>query len=312
MMSLANETYVYKTVCGCEIGADVYRASKRPDPAPVIVWIHGGCLMYGSRKAIHPDHLTKYVGAGFTVVSIDYRLAPETLLPSIIEDLQDAFQWVRVEGPGLYGIDPRRIAVVGHSAGGYLSLMAGACVTPRPRAVVAFYGYGDIVGDWYSKPDPFYCRQPAISREEAYEDIGHSPIASAQGARAESPIYYYCRQNGLWPNVVGGHDPTENPEAFVPYCPIQNIGADYPPTLLLHGDQDTDVPYEQSVMMSEALSKRGIENELITMRGRGHGFDGDATVLEVTLDAVLAFLQAHLVAAEPRGQEEARDRPRPA
>jgi len=292
-MSLTAETYGYKTVPGCEICADVYRAAEGPDPTPAIVWIHGGCLMYGSRQGIHPQQLARYVGAGFTVVAIDYRLAPETLLPSIMEDLQDAFRWVRAEGPGLFGIDPQRIAVVGHSAGGYLSLMSGACVTPPPRAIVAFYGYGDIVGDWYSKPDPFYCQQPPISREQAYRDIGRSPIASAQGARAESPIYLYCRQNGLWPNVVAGCDPEENPEAFVPYCPIQNVGPDYPPTLLLHGDQDTDVPYQQSVMMSEALTERGIENKLVTMHNRGHGFDGDAGVLQAAIREVIDFLQAH-------------------
>ena len=292
-MSLTAETYSYKTVPGCEICADVYRAAEGPDPTPAIVWIHGGCLMYGSRQGIHPQQLARYVGAGFTVVAIDYRLAPETLLPSIMEDLQDAFRWVRAEGPGLFGIDPQRIAVVGHSAGGYLSLMSGACVTPPPRAIVAFYGYGDIVGDWYSKPDPFYCQQPPISREQAYRDIGHLPIASAQGARAESPIYLYCRQNGLWPTVVAGCDPAENPEAFVPYCPIQNVGPDYPPTLLLHGDQDTDVPYQQSVMMSEALTERDIENKLITMHNMGHGFDGDENVLETAVLEVIDFLQAH-------------------
>lgn len=293
-MSIPAKTYVYKTVPGCEICADVYCAKEGPDPAPAIVWIHGGCLMYGSRQGIHPQQLAQYVGAGCTVISIDYRLAPETLLPSIIEDLQDAFRWVRAEGPGLFDIDPQRIAVVGHSAGGYLSLMSGACVTPRPKAIVAFYGYGDIVGDWYSKPDPFYCQQPSISREQAYRDIGHSPIASAQGARAESPIYLYCRQNGLWPNVVAGCDPAEDPEAFVPYCPLYNVGPDYPPTLLLHGDQDTDVPYQQSVMMSEALTERSIENKLITMRDSGHGFDGDERALEPAIRAVLEFLQAHM------------------
>ena len=292
------ETYTYKRVPGCEICADVYRADG--PHRSVIVWIHGGCLMYGSRRT-DPRRFARYLDAGYTVVSIDYRLAPETLLPAIVEDLQDALRWVREEGPSLYAIDPQRIAVAGQSAGGYLSLMAGACVTPRPRAIVSFYGYGDIVGDWYAKPDPFYCRKPPVSRAQAYRDIGAAPIAFAEGARAESPIYLYCRQNGLWPNVVGGRDPATDPAFFARYCPIQNIGADYPPTLLLHGDQDTDVPYAQSVIMAEALSARGIAHALVTMRGRGHGFDGHADVVEAADNAALAFLQAHLGAGAGPG-----------
>ena len=81
------ESRVYKSVPGCEIRADVYRAPGSV-PTPALIWIHGGCLMYGSRMNIRPAHLDAYLAAGWTVVSIDYRLAPETLLPAIVEDLQ--------------------------------------------------------------------------------------------------------------------------------------------------------------------------------------------------------------------------------
>jgi acetyl esterase/lipase len=290
------ESYVYKTVPGCEIGVDVYRARMGSGPRPVLVWIHGGCLIYGSRKPTGKDRLAPYLDSGWAVAAIDYRLAPETLLPEIIADLRDAFRWIRAKGPALFDADPQRVAVVGHSAGGYLSLMAGTCVVPRPRAIVSFYGYGDIVGDWYSKPDPFYCQQPRVTKERAYAEIGRTPIAAATGARAESPIYLYCRQRGLWPNVVGGRDPAEEPEFFAPFCPIQNVGPDYPPTLLLHGEADTDVPYQQSAIMAEELSRQGIENELVTIRDGPHGFDADLGRPQVraAFDAVLAFLTKHL------------------
>jgi acetyl esterase/lipase len=274
-------TCAYKTVGGDAIQADVYRPESAAAPTPALVFIHGGCLMYGSREGIHPKQLEMYRRAGYAVVSIDYRLAPETKLPQIIDDLRDAFAWVAEAGPERFDIDPERIAVVGHSAGGYLALMAGVCAAPRPRAVVSFYGYGDIVGDWYAKPDPFYCQEPRVSAEEA--------------ARNRGRLYLYYRQNGLWPREVGGRDPATEPDFFVPYCPAHNVTVDYPPTILLHGDQDTDVPYEQSVQMAAALAVRGVEHELVTMAGYGHGFDGqsDDPAVQAAFQRVLTFLDRH-------------------
>jgi acetyl esterase/lipase len=69
--------------------------------------------------------LDRYLAAGYTVVAIDYRLAPETKLPGILEDVQDAYGWLRKTATELR-IDPTRIGIVGHSAGGYLALMAGS------------------------------------------------------------------------------------------------------------------------------------------------------------------------------------------
>jgi len=289
-------TYVYKSVGHCGIKADLYRPTSASTPAPVIVWIHGGCLMYGSRKGINPLQLQLYLDAGYAVVSIDYRLAPETRLPYIIEDLQDAFRWVRSEGPDLFGADPNRLAVVGHSAGGYLTLMSGCCVDPLPRALVPFYGYGDIVADWYSKPDPFYCQQPAVSEEESGRLVKGPVVSEPYEGRGKDQCYLYCRQNGLWPLEVSGVDPQKEPDFFTPYCPAHSATSDYPPTLLLHGTEDTDVPYSQSVQMAEALSNLDVEHRLITIDGGGHGFDGkmDAPEVEEAFASVLAFLNQHL------------------
>src|SRR5258708_16420235 len=88
----------------------------------------------------------KLVNAGYVVVSIDYRLAPETKLPAILEDVEDACKWVRDKGPGLAHIDPKRIAVMGGSAGGYLTLTAGFRANPPPQALVSFWGHVDLAG----------------------------------------------------------------------------------------------------------------------------------------------------------------------
>ncbi len=77
---------------------------------------------------------------------------------------------------------------------------------------------------------------------------------------------------------------------------IYNIKADYPPTLMLHGDKDTDVPYEQSVQMAAALEQQGIPNQLVTMPVMGHGFDYDWKNPEVkkSFEKALDFLNTHL------------------
>ena len=295
-MPVSPETYTYKTVGDCGIKADVYRHPHGSTPAGTVVYIHGGCLIYGSRESINPEQLELYLKAGYVVVSIDYRLAPETKLPEIIIDLQDAFRWIGDSGPALFSADPDQVAVVGHSAGGYLALMSGCCAVPRPKAIVSFYGYGDIIGDWYSKPDPVYCQQPKVSEEESGRHSKGPIISEPYEGREKDKFYLYCRQNGLWPLEVGGHDPEKEPSFFTPYCPVQNITINYPPTMLLHGDRDGDVPYQQSVLMDEALTQHQVEHELNTLPGRGHGFDGkmEDPLVKDAFNRVLGFLDKHI------------------
>ncbi|MFH1069204.1 MAG: alpha/beta hydrolase [Candidatus Glassbacteria bacterium] len=292
-------TYTYKTVGTLEIKLDVYRPSGEKI-LPVIFWIHGGALIMGSRQGIAKEQLAAYIRAGYAVVSIDYRLAPETKLEEIIEDLQDAYAWVRSQGPEKCRIDPERIAVAGHSAGGYLTQMAGVCLEPKPDALVSFYGYGDITGPWYSKPDSFYNLSPKVSAELAYGAVGDSVVSTTAGGpsgRQRGQFYLYCRQHGLWPREVAGHDPASELAWFKAYEPLRNVTRAYPPIILLHGQKDTDVPFEQSVLMDEELTRRGVVHEFVTNPDWGHGFDSaglkDPAVREA-FDRVLAFLKEHV------------------
>jgi acetyl esterase/lipase len=290
------ETFVYKSVGDCRIKADVYRSTAGAAPRPVIMTIHGGALIMGGRYPIQFDLFEPLIRSGVVVVSIDYRLAPETKLPEIVKDVQDAYAWIREKGPKLFDADPERIAVQGDSAGGYLTLMTGFCVKPAPKALVSYYGYGDIISDWYSRPDPFYCLDPPVSKEAAYGAVGEKVLSCEPPGSRRNDFYLYCRQQGLWPKEVAGFDPSSAPERFKPYCPVQNVGSAYPPTLLAHGDQDTDVPYAQSVLMDAALQRVGVKHEFVTLRGGGHGFAhvADAEYLDV-LERTRAFLQRYLL-----------------
>ncbi len=291
------KTYAYKTVGDCSIEADVYLPPDRSGPLPAIVYLHSGALILNSRKEIIPEQLIQYLEAGYAVIAVDYRLAPETKLPEIVSDFKDAFRWIYEQGPELFGIDPDRVGVVGRSAGSYLTLMSGICIEPKPKVLVSFYGYGDLVGDWYTKPDPYYSSMPHVTREET-GIRSDGPQVTGRGSKNEQAgkFYLYCRQNGLWPLEVGGHDPVQEREFFLPYCPLYNISKEYPPTMLLHGDQDEDVPYEQSVMMARELDRNHVENELVTVPGGKHGFDEDMEnpAVREAFAKALTFLNKHL------------------
>src|SRR6185437_8399839 len=164
-------------------------------------------LIVGSRNSV-PRPLRDLCRAeGYALVSLDYRLAPEVKLPAIIEDVQDAFRWLREEGPKRLHIDPDRVVVSGGSAGGYLTLMTGFRVKPRPRALVAYWGYGDVDGDWYTKPSAHYRKAAKlVSEDEARKGVGGQVLAGAAGAQnAKRALYYlFLRQNGLWTKEVTG------------------------------------------------------------------------------------------------------------
>lgn len=289
-------THTYKTVGNLAIKADVIRAAD--DLArPVLVWIHGGALIMGDRRGIDRRVKQHAALAGYVLVSIDYRLAPETKLPEIIADLEDAFRWIRRDGPQLFHADPERLAVVGGSAGGYLTLTSGFRVKPRPQALLALYGYGDLVGDWYSKPSPHPRHHHShLSREVAYQQVSGPPIAEAQNRHGNGGAFYdYCRQTGTWPQAVSGWDPHKEADRFNPFMPIKNVTADYPPTVLVHGTKDTDVPYEQSTMMAEKLQQAGVPHKLITVPDGEHGFDGaDPKVVEAAYAEAFAYMDERL------------------
>jgi acetyl esterase/lipase len=292
---LVKKTYVYKTVGDTPIQADVYR----PDDArvrPVVVWLHGGALIVGSRSGVPKQLLDLCRQEGYVLVSFDYRLAPEVKLPEIINDLKDAFRWLRTEGPKQFAADPDKIVVAGGSAGGYLTMMTGICVSPRPKALVAYWGYGDVDGDWYTKPSEFYRKAPLADKATAYQAISKKVLTSVEGesGKARSVFYLYLRQNGLWTKEVTGFDPSERAK-LDPYCPVRNITAEYPPILMVHGTKDDDVPYERSVDMAKELAKHGVPHELVTVPGAGHGLSGgDTKQVEAAHEKAAAFIRKQL------------------
>jgi len=293
------KTYTYKKVDKVEIQADVHR-DKGDTVRPAVVWIHGGALIVGNRHSVPRDIFDLCRKEGYILISLDYRLAPETRLPAIIEDIKDAFRWIRDKGPALFHVNPDRIVVTGGSAGGYLTMMTGICVTPRPRALVAYWGYGDVDGPWYVKPSEHYRKTvPLIDKDDAYKAVGKKVTTGAElnssAMKARGVFYLYLRQNGLWTKVVSGFDPATEPRKLDPFCPVRNIAKDYPPILMIHGTTDTDVPYQESADMAKELARQKRAYELITVQGAGHGLSGgDKKVVAAAHKRALEYIREHI------------------
>jgi len=172
---------------------------------------------------------------GFVVANVEYRLAKIATAPAAVTDLLNAAKWFS-DHASQYKVDPRKIVVMGNSAGGHLALMVGMAPAntdlgpvTKIAAVVNFFGITDV-GDQLSGPH----RQPY-----AVAWIPEQPNRM-ELARHLSPMTY--------------------------------VRKDVPPILTLHGDADQVVPYEQSVMLTNELKKAGAKAELITMPGGKHGF----------------------------------------
>jgi acetyl esterase/lipase len=291
--ALEKQTIAYKTVGPTKIHADVYRRND-DTPRPAVVWIHGGALIMGNRDGIPREIRQLCREQNYVLISLDYRLAPEIKLPAIIEDIQDAFRWIHTDGVRQFHVDPAKIVVSGGSAGGYLTMMTGICVEPRPRALVTYWGYGDVDGPWYVTPSAHYRQQPLISKEDAYRVVG-GEVQTGSDSKPRGTYYLYLRQNGLWTREVTGFDPDTDSARLDRYCPVRNITPQYPPILMIHGTADTDVPYQESADMDKELTKQGVAHEFVTVEKGGHGLGGgDPQAISAAHQQALAFIRKHL------------------
>lgn len=296
------QNVVYRQIGELAIKADVY-AYKNERIRPVLVSLHGGALIMGHRENLSTAIKDFALTNGYVLVSFDYRLAPETKLPELISDVEEAFTWLRGEGAKRFHIDPDRVAVTGGSAGGYLTLMTGHRVRPRPKVLLAYFGYGDLIGDWYSTPSPYPRHNSRkLEADEAWKQVSGAPVSDARDRKGDGGIFYnYCRQNGLWPKAVSGWDPRTEAEKFTPYMPVKNVSPNYPPTVLIHGTADTDVPFEQSQLMAEQFKKHGVAYQFHQIAKAEHGLSGgDRAEIDEAQRKAFDFVKKELERSEPR------------
>ena len=222
------------------------RPAQGDGPFPAVLCIHGGGFRAGTRDGY--DGLIKQLAArGYVAVTVSYRLAPKYPFPAAIHDVKAAVRWLRANA-AKYHINPERIGVTGSSAGGHLALYLG--VTG---------GVKELEGEGGN---------PAQSSKVncVVNLYGPSDLTRSYGKSVDAAE--------VLPLFLGGTVEKERPKHLTA-SPLYWVTPLTPPTLCIHGTKDNYVAYEQSIWMVDRLLAAGVEAELVTMQGAGHGFGGE-------------------------------------
>jgi acetyl esterase/lipase len=265
---------VYSETAQGDLLLDLYLPTEGSDePLPVVLFFYGGAFEMGNKHQLALYDINTLPLDGFAVVCIDYRLSDQAIFPAQLEDAQNALRWIHAHA-GEYNLDADKVGVLGMSAGGMLAALVGTGaevvvatgvedgqLTPPPvQAVVDYYGPSDFLqGD-----------------EHAPEGV------QLNWAAADS-----------WPSRYIGGAIVDHPELVAATNPITYVSSDDPPFLIIHGDQDSIVPFHQSELLYMALQQAGVAAELYVVTGGDHARGGEFGTPELHRKTV-EFLQQHL------------------
>lgn len=255
----------FARVDGLELKLDLHR----PDgpPAGVIIWVHGGAWRSGSRADVDVHGLTAY---GWAIASVDYRLSPQARFPAQIHDLKAALRYLRAHAAAL-GLPADRFVIAGSSAGAHLAALVGVT-----------NGHAELEG--------------AVGDDRgASSDV--QAILDLYGASNLTTILRQSTPHGLNVRVPAldlflGGQPDAVPELARLASPVFHVDANDPPLLILHGDQDPQMPINQSHELVAAYEAAGRPVVFKVLPGAAHG--GPAFTSEASLRLMDGFLRAHL------------------
>lgn len=252
---------------------------KTKEKKPAILFVTGGGFINANKD--NGIQLRMHLAEnGCVVGSISYRVAPTAKFPEPLEDVKAAIRYLKANADR-FGIDPSRVGIVGGSAGGYLTAMAGTTsgtkmfdrgenlqVTSDVKAAVDLYGLSDLT------------------------QIGSDFSADVQARHRSAGA-----TEALWVNgspVFGGRDGGILADKQVAEAanPIHYISKTSAPMLLMHGTSDTVVSPSQTDLLYQALQKSGIPSERYLVTGAAHG--GKYWVQEPVLKIITDFFDRYL------------------
>jgi len=253
----------YKNINGKSLQLDMYIPKNLAKPAPLLVFIHGGAWAHGKRSD-YLTYLIPFAKQGYITATVSYRLVNDSTntYPACAEDIRDAVQWFFRNGEK-YGYNPDKIALIGGSAGGHLSLLGA-------------YGWHPFA----EKQDSLVVPQRKI---KAVVDI-YGPFDLT------TP---YSQTQRLVTRFIG-HSYKERPDLYREASPMTFLDKTDPPTLILHGTADNLVPISQSDTLKARLDRLGIPNVYCRVPGWPHTMDLGQRVNDYSRKQMSAFFEKYL------------------
>jgi len=267
------EDVVYGRKHGMALTMDVFTPKEKANGAAIVWMVSGG--WFSAHEAINAASIQEYLNRGYTVFAVVHGSQPKYTIPEAVADVNRAVRYIRHHAKD-YGIDPNRVGVTGASAGGHLSLMLGTAgdqgdssakdpvdrESSRVQAVACFFPPTDFFN--YGKEGENALGRGVLKGFKAPFDFNELDPAS----KVYRPITDEAKINEI------GHK----------ICPADQVSADDPPTLIIHGDADKLVPIQQSELFIEKMKAAGVECKLVVKNGAGHGWAGIGRDLPILAD----------------------------
>ena len=257
---------VYAVVDERELALDLHIPQGVADP-PLLIWIHGGAWQRRSKAEIYTTDL---VDEGFAIASVDFRNSVDAPFPAQIHDIKAAIRFLRAHAER-YGYDASHIGIHGRSSGGHLTALVG---TTNGHSELE----GEVGGHFGESSDV----QAVVSYFGAsnLNTILPQSTATHRPMRTEAVV------------LLLGTTPEESPELAALASPVTHVDPSDPPLLLLHGDQDPQMPINQAHELHGKYKQHGLLVGFEVLHGAAHG--GDAFFDAQRTQLVAEFLHQHL------------------
>lgn len=256
--------------------------NKSPQLLPVLIYIHGGGWLEGSKEDCPGESVVR---RGFALACVNYRLSNQAIFPAQIHDVKKAVRWLR-KNAAQYDLAPNRFGAWGDSAGGHLSALLGTSAgipslegEPNNKQISSQI---QAVGNWYGPTD-------LTKFPRAFEEFPTSRILLKNQGKP------WLRMTEVTYKLLGG-SVSKRIKLATLANPITHIDVNDPPFLIIHGELDNVVPISQSDLLAKALKEKKIEVQYVRDPNLHHthrGKDGKLFAPQM-MEVTLSFFEKYL------------------